>query len=149
MTDDAALVREHILAEHADLLGTTADCAEAVAAGWDGDATADREAVVPPLRAALERTGVLGRLPALVHSAAAALDAPLPAEPVAAPPYVVVTATGPVVRATFPDRGRLVVEVGAFEVDRGGNGARYRRVAGGVTDTASPDPSCSLRVTFR
>ncbi|QLG62435.1 hypothetical protein [Halorarum salinum] len=147
MTDDAALVRERILSEHADLLGTTADCAEAVAAGWGGDATADREAVVPPLRAALERSGALGRLPEMLSTAARALDATLPAEPVAAPPYVVVAATGPVVRATFPDRGRLVVEVRVVRVERGGDGPRYRRVAGGGADPV--DPRDLLRVSFR
>ncbi|QLG26920.1 hypothetical protein HUG10_04910 [Halorarum halophilum] len=146
MTDDATLVRERILAGHADLLGTVADCAEAVAAGWDGDATADREAVVPPLRAALERAGALSRLPSLLHTAAEALGTSLPAEPVAAPPYVVVTATGPVVRATFPDRGRLVVEIRVFAVEPGGGGddPRYRRV---TADDADPSPA--VGVAFR
>ena len=144
MTDDAALVRERILAEHADPLRTVADCAEAVAAGWDDDATADRDALVPPLCAALERAGILGHLPSLLHTAAEALETTLPAEPVAAPPYVVVTATGPVVRATFPDHGRLVVELGVFSVERGEDGPRYRRVAVDGADTVP-----AVRVAFR
>ena len=144
MTDDTALVHERVRAEHADLLRTVADYAAAVAAGWDGDATSDRDAVVPPMRAALERSGALGRLPSLLFTAAAALGTTLPAQPVAAPPYVVVTATGPVVRATLPDRGRVVLELGVFEVVRGAGGARYRLADplnhGSDTAAASDDP---------
>ncbi|WP_313695400.1 hypothetical protein [Halorarum halobium] len=147
MNEDAALVRERILAEHGDLLETVADRAEAVAAGWEEDGptgtrgTADRDAVVPPMRATLSRAGALGRLPALLDAAVAALETSLPAEPVAAPPYVVVTATGPIVRATVPGRGRLVIEIEAFAVERDGNEPRYRRVRGDAADL--------LDVTFR
>ncbi|WP_284031236.1 hypothetical protein [Halobaculum lipolyticum] len=147
MTDDDAAdhptpteqVRERLLAEHAALFDGVAACADAVASRWDGDATADRDAVVPALREALEAAGLLRALPALLATAADALGARLPATPVAAPPYLVVTATGPVVRATLPEVGRLVVSLDVFAVDRSGETPRYRRVdapAGAVLSVA-------------
>jgi hypothetical protein len=65
----------------------------------------------------------------------------LRAAPVPAPPYVVVTGEGPVVRATVAD-GWLAVTLRAFEVVRadehGGTGPRYRRL-----------PDVDVEVTFR
>ena len=128
MTADAA--REHVLAEHAAVVETVVDCADAVAAGWDGDSTPDREAVVPPLRATLDRAGVLDRLPGVLAGAVSAAGHDLAAPPVAAPPYVAVASRGPVLRATVGDR-RLVVTLAVFGIDRdgtgGGDGVRYRR----------------------
>lgn len=128
-SDPTTAVRAYLLDEHADLVGTVLDCADAVAAGWDGAATTDRERVVPPLRAALERAGLLDRLPAVLDGCVAAAGYELPARPVAAPPYVVVASRGPVLRATLSD-GRLVVTVRAFDVERGTE-TRYVR---GPTD---------------
>ena len=125
MSADAA--REHVLAEHADLVRRVVDCADAVAAGWDGDSTADRERVVPPLRATLDRAGVLDGLPAVLVGAVRAAGFDLAAPPVAAPPYVAVTSRGPVLRATVGDR-RLVATLAVFGIDRdAGVGVRYRR----------------------
>jgi len=139
-TGPTAAVRGYLLDEHADLVGTVLDCADAVAAGWDGAATTDREQVVPPLRAALERAGILDRLPAVLDGCVAAVGGELSTRPVAAPPYVVVTSRGPMLRATLVDGrpveadrspgNRLVVTVRAFEVERA-PGARYVR---GPTD---------------
>lgn len=122
----AAAARAYLLDERVDLVRTVLDCADAVAAGWDGNSTAERDRVVPPLRACLDRTGVLDALPHALAGAVAAAGYDLPAEPVAAPPYVVVTSRGPVLRATLGD-GRLVVTVRAFDLKRGCDGARYVR----------------------
>lgn len=107
----------YLLAEHDDLVRTVLDCAEAVAAGWDGEGTTDRGSVVPPLRSSLERAGVTDRLPAVLEGCVSAAGYELPARPVAGPPYVVVTSRGPILRATLSD-GRLIVTIRAFEVER-------------------------------
>lgn len=136
--DVPAAVRSYLLDEHAPLLGRVVACADAVAAGWDGDATADRERVVPPLAATFDRAGVTEALPAALADAVAATGRSLRAEPVPAPPYVVVTSTGPVLRATLLD-GRLVVSLRVFVVERGPDGPRYRRsesAPGAVVDVA-------------
>lgn len=125
-----SLVHERLLAEHETLFDAVSACADAVASRWDGDATTDRDAVVPPLHEALRQHGVLDHVPTMLATGADALGVRLPAAPVAAPPYLVVTATGPVVRATLPEVGRLVVSVEVFTVDRSGDAPTYRRTEG-------------------
>lgn len=137
--DPTETVRERLLADHGEVLDAVGSCADAVAERWDGDATTDRDAVVPAMRDALAAAGVSERLPDLLLTGADALGAALPASPVPAPPYLVVTATGPVVRATLPDVGRLVVSVDAFEIDRSGDSPRYRRRRGNAGDALSVD----------
>jgi len=107
VSDAVNQVREYLLREHRGLLVTTLACADSVAAADDSTTEA--------FERALRRAGVLDALPGVLAGAADALGTSLPAEPVAAPPYVVVTRAGPVARATLPDRGRLVVTVVAFE----------------------------------
>lgn len=133
-----AAVFGYLLAEHDDLVRTVLDCAEAVAAGWDGEGTTDRGDVVPPLRTALERAGVMGRLPAVLEDCVSAAGYELPARPVAAPPYVVVTSRGPILRATLSD-GRLIVTIRTFEVERD---PRPRYVRGPT------DPEQAIEVQF-
>jgi hypothetical protein len=127
---DAAAVRAHLLDERRDLCSTVADCADAVAAGWPDEGTTGRDAVVGPLRATLERAGVLGQFPVVLRECVAAAGSRLRAEPVPAPPYVVVTSVGPVLRATLDD-GRLVVTFRVFAVERGGGGSPARYVRSG------------------
>ncbi|WP_435066003.1 hypothetical protein [Halobaculum sp. EA56] len=132
--DPVEAVRERLLADHGPLFDAVDACADAVAARWettgpDGrPATADRDAVVPAMCGALAAADALDRLPGLLATGADALGVDLPASPVAAPPYLVVTATGPVVRATLPGAGRLVVSVRVFAVDRAGEEPAYRRI---------------------
>lgn len=128
---DPGPVRDHLLAERHDLVASVLDCADAVAAGWDGDTTADRERVTGPLRTTLERAGILGRLPTVLRECVDATGGQLTAEPVAAPPYVVITSVGPMLRATLPG-GRLVVTLRAFRIDRSEEGPRYTRDARSV-----------------
>jgi hypothetical protein len=107
MSDAVDRVRAYLLDQHRELLVTTLACADAVDAA--GDPTADA------FERALRRSGVVDALPGVLTGVADVLGASLPARPVAAPPYVVVTRAGPVARLTLPDRGRLVVTVVAFE----------------------------------
>ncbi|CQR49713.1 MULTISPECIES: hypothetical protein [Haloferax] len=123
--------------DHERLLTVVGQCAIAVAAEWDGDSVTDRERVVPPFRRALDGSGALSRLPRALADAVTATGRPMAAPPVAAPPYVVVTGEGVVLRATLGEE-RLVMLLRAFEVVRGddsdGDGDdgahRYRRIDG-------------------
>lgn len=103
----------------------------AVAREWEesppGAGTADRDAVVPAFERALDASGLLAHLPRVLSDLVAAAGRPMPAPPVAAPPYVVVTSEGVTLRTAL-DAGRLVVAFDAFAVERGGDGSlRYAR----------------------
>jgi hypothetical protein len=135
---DADAVRTHLREERGDLVATVLDCADAVVAGWNGTTTTSATQVTEPLRATLERAGVLGTLPAVLAECVAAAGERLRAEPVAAPPYVVVTSVGPVLRATL-DGERLVVTLRAVRVERDERGPRYVRDARTVADAIDVD----------
>ncbi|MFC3477484.1 hypothetical protein [Halobacterium litoreum] len=128
---DATAARECVETEYADVVTAVGACADAVAASWGGDATEDASAVADRLESCLAERGVLDALPGVLADAVNAAGGTMQASPVAAPPYVVVTSRGPVLRATL-DGGRLVVTVAVFRVtgDR-----RYER-AGGAPVTA-------------
>lgn len=128
MQDVAAAAAARLRAAHADAIRETGAAADRVAAARDGPAT-DRSDVVDPLAAELRRRGLLERYPRLLADAADAAGCALPAEPVAAPPYVAVTSRGPVLRATL-DPCRLVVTLAVFDVERGRDGVRYVRSRG-------------------
>ncbi|MBP1985686.1 hypothetical protein [Halolamina salifodinae] len=120
--DRAAAAREQLLAAHESTIDATLAAADAVAADWprldDGrPATTDRDALVAPLRAELEDRGVLGTYPRVLADAVEAAGDRLPARPVPAPPYVVLTSTGPVLRGTVDD-GRYVIRIDCFEIVR-------------------------------
>ncbi|MFC6904541.1 hypothetical protein [Halalkalicoccus tibetensis] len=111
-----ARVRDHLLSNHSETLDATIDCADAVAQSRSGPATG-REEVVSPLKAILDHAGVLETYPALLASAVDALGESLSAAPVAAPPYVTITGTGPVLRASLPS-GRIVIRLAVFALER-------------------------------
>ena len=131
---DADAVRTQLREERGDLVAAVLDCADAVVAGRD-DTTTEATRVAEPLRATLERAGVLETLPAVLAECVAVAGGRLRAEPVAAPPYVVVTSVGPVLRATL-DEERLVATLRAFRVERG---PRYLRDARTVADAIDVD----------
>lgn len=180
-SEPAAAARERLLTEHGETLEAVLDAADAVAtgdpegagsatgegnaeprsagssaAGWhrldDGRlATPDRDALVPVFRAVLDDREVLGELPNLLAVAVDAAGYELPAAPVPAPPYVAMTSTGPVLRATVTD-GRLVVNVDCFEVVRGGE-AKAENVEGSektgvVYARTAREPTAALSVSF-
>ena len=120
------VVRRAVLDDHESLLETILDCADGVAASWDDEGTTERRCVVEPFENALAEHDVTGRLPALLTDAVAALGEELPAEPVAAPPYLTITSVGPVLRATLAD-ARLVMTIRSFVIER--DPTRYVRGA--------------------
>ena len=113
MTD---AVRDRLLDAHRPTLERALSCADAVAAGWDGESTTDREAVVGPYRALLERAGLLEALVAALVDAVESEGYELAAQPVPDVPYLAVTGQGVVLRGSTDD-GRVVVTLRAFEVD--------------------------------
>lgn len=121
---DADAVRSRVRTTHGDLLDEVTAAADAVAADWPEGGVRDRERVVPPLRAALDERSVTARLPDVLRTAVDATGHDLPAALVPAPPYVVVTSRGPLLRATLSP-GRLLVAVEVFAVDW--DPVRYRR----------------------
>lgn len=128
-TLDPEAARDHVASERATVVAAVESCADAVAASWQGPRTTDASAVADRLEACLEDHGVLDALPGVLAGAVDAAGGELRAEPVAAPPYVVVTSRGPVLRATL-DGGRLVVRVDAFRVTDEG---AYERAGCGVS----------------
>lgn len=123
---DTDAAREHLLTDRRSVVEATLKCADAVVSSWSAKWTTDREEVVGPLGAALSESGLLGAYPSVLAECVEAAGGKLRAEPVAAPPYVVVTTRGPVLRATLAP-GRLVATLGVFEVERSERGPRYAR----------------------
>ncbi|MXV62267.1 hypothetical protein GS429_09365 [Natronorubrum sp. JWXQ-INN-674] len=121
--------RRRIQDEHVAIVEGIDHCAAQVAEPWDTARTTDRNAVTDSLRAALESTGLLEQLPLVLADVVDATGYQLRAQPVAAPPYVVITSRGPILRATI-DPGRLVIRFDVFDVVRDGDPGRlpaYRR----------------------
>ncbi|WP_254763841.1 hypothetical protein [Natrinema marinum] len=136
MSHPVRAARRRIQTEHASVVDGIDACANAIADPWDTARTTDSQAVAEGLQRTLEETGVLAALPGVLADAVDATGYDLRATPVPAPPYVVVTSRGPVLRATI-DPGRLVIRFDAFEVVRDSDPDRppaYRRRDGiGVT----------------
>ena len=109
-------VRDRLLAAHRPTLERALSCADAVAEGWEGETTTDRDAVVGPYRALLERAGLLEALVTALVDAVAFAGYELAARPVADVPYLAVTGQGVVLRGSTGD-GRVVVTLRAFAVD--------------------------------
>jgi hypothetical protein len=148
---DAA--RERVLAEHRDVLEATVDAADAVAAdpgvleatvdaadavAADPGALAEGATLRRRLRERLAGRDLLARYPGVLRTAVAAAGCDLAADPVPAPPYVVVTSTGPLLRGSTAT-GRLLVAVRTFSVRRNKNiehdtELRYRRTGASVAD---------------
>jgi hypothetical protein len=119
---------------HGDVVEAIGRCADAVAAEWDESPTdaawtTDRDAVVPAFERALDAAGVLAHLPRVLSDLVTTAGYPMPAPPVAAPPYVAVTSEGVVLRASLGEE-RLVVSFDAFAVERGDEVRYVRRDAG-------------------
>ena len=109
-------VREYLLEERRDAIEAVLECADEAAGPADG--------LDNRLRARLQERNVLSTFPDVLRGAVRAAGRELPATPVAAPPYVVVTSVGPTLRATVAD-GRLVITVRVFRREEG----RYVRTA--------------------
>jgi len=123
----AAAVREELLSSHRPAFEWALSCADAVAAGWDGDQTTDRGAGVPRYRAALRAADALAALLGALEAAVEAAGQRLAAAPVPDVPYVALTGRGVVLRGPLSAGGRVVATLRAFELDP------YRR-GGGLPD---------------
>jgi len=122
MSSIEARVKRRCETEHAETIERIGHCADATASMWpesvDGDRyTTDRNSVSSQLTTVFDRAGVRTALVSVLTDLCTHIGEPLPAQPVSAPPYVVISTTGPMVRATLPS-GRLVVQFMIFEIDR-------------------------------
>ena len=126
MDDSLASVRSHLRSTYGNILAAIAASADATADSWPGESVTERQRVVDPFRSALDERDVLDELPGLLEDLVATVGEDLTASPVAAPPYIVVTSTGVLLRGTLPGR-RLVVAVSPFAVDRNPSPTYYRR----------------------
>jgi hypothetical protein len=112
----APAVRERLLDEHRPTLQRALACADAVAAGWDGNVTDERDAVADPYETVLRKAGLLEALLGALVEAMDFAGERLAAQPVADVPYVAVTTEGVILRGPTPD-GRVVTTLQAFERD--------------------------------
>lgn len=126
---DSDSARAYVRTEHSDVVAAIEACADAVAESWAGETTDDASLVADRMEACLSEHGVLDALPDVLVGAVEAAGGEIQAAPVAAPPYVVVTSRGPLLRATLPG-GRLVVRFEAFCVTDDGC---YERAPTGPT----------------
>jgi len=116
---DPAAAEAHLHDTHGETLAAVADCLAAAAEGLPRPA--GRATVVARQEAALGRAGLLEPLVDLLEAAVSGAGADLAARPVAAPPYVVLTGRGPMLRGSAGDR-RLVVLLQGFELSAAGDG---------------------------
>lgn len=115
MDPSAAETRLH--GEHGETLATVESALAVAAEGLD--TPAGREQVVARQEAALRAAEAFDPLVGLLEAAVDASGADLAARPVAAPPYVVLTGRGPLLRGSDGDR-RLVVLLRGFELAESG-----------------------------
>lgn len=119
-TLDPDAARDRLLDAHYEPVAATVDCAAAVATAFEetvegAPATRDSRDARSGLDATLDRAGVLEALADAIPDLVDAAGGTLRASPVPAPPYVAVTADGPVLRATVDDE-RLVARIVVYEV---------------------------------
>lgn len=114
----AHAVRQHVLDGHRDTVAAVLESAAEAANGLEEPAT--RAEATAALSAAID-DDLRSALVDLLRGAVDATGRDLLAEPVPASPYLVVTARGPLLRATLGDC-RLVVLLRAFRNDRGAGG---------------------------
>jgi hypothetical protein len=116
--DPADAAREHVLDAHRDTVAAVLAAADETVASLDEPAP--REAVASVLATVID-DDLRMALVDMLRGSVTATGRDLLAEPVPASPYLVVTARGPLVRATLAD-GRLVVLLRAFRRGAGGYG---------------------------
>jgi ferric-dicitrate binding protein FerR (iron transport regulator) len=117
-------VRQQVLDEHRETVAAVIDAGAAVASEVEHRPVTDGDHLRNPLETRLRERGLAVRLLGVLTTGAGALDTGMAAEPVAGPPYLVVTSRGPLCRGTLADGRRLVVELPLFAVER--RPPRYR-----------------------
>lgn len=121
MEDPERAVETYVRETFADVVAALEDAVAGATANWPADGVTDPDRVRVDVRTALQQSGVRDRLPRVLAAAVAELGASMRASPVAAPPYVVVTSEGVLLRATLDD-ARLVITLGVVTRTDG----RYR-----------------------
>lgn len=109
MEDPGPVVEPFVRETFPDVVAALEDAVAGATTNWPPDGVTDSQRVRADLRTALQVSGVRDRLPQVLTAIVDELDASMRATPVAAPPYVVVTSEGVLLRATIDD-GRLVVQ---------------------------------------
>lgn len=127
-----------LLETHRELLSEIIELARSVSRRRSRDCAAS-ERIVNPLRARLEQRGLLEGLLDVLATGVAETDGQMGADPVAAPPYVVVTSRGPMCRGSLTDGRRLVVLLELFAIERRPRVYRFR----------DPTPAECLTVRIR
>lgn len=107
-------VTQYLRAEYGSVLDTIAAAADSAVEDWPTPRVGDGELVRSSLREALAAGDVHEQLPALLETVVSRFGATMTATPVPAPPYVVVTSLGVLLRATT-ERGRILVTMQVFE----------------------------------
>jgi hypothetical protein len=119
--------RQQILSEHSETVTAVIETAERVATAIDDWPISDPKQIRLPLEQLLEERGLREPLLGVLKTCANALDAEIQGQPVASSPYLAVTSTGVVCRATLSGGGRLVIELVLFEAET--RPPRYRFLA--------------------
>lgn len=123
-TSETAISR-FVTSRHEPFLTDIESAATAVTESWECDWVDDPSAIVDPLGCELDRRNVIDRCPRVIEDVLSELGSRPFAPIVAAPPYVVVTSRGPMLRATL-DECRIILLIRVFSVDTGGP-VRYER----------------------
>lgn len=110
-------LRRVILAEHRETITAVVDAGATVAAAIEEWPVTDGDVIRQPLDRLLRDRGLDAALLGALDTGADALDSRVQGQPVAAPPYFVVTSRGPICRGTLADGRRLVIEYALFDVD--------------------------------
>lgn len=123
MMNPAQVVESHVRETFSGTLTAIETAVQGATTGWPAGGVTDASRVRRDIRRALGASDVHQHLPTILESAIRELDASIPARPVAAPPYVVVTSEGVLLRATLAD-ARLVITLQVVTREAG----RYRRL---------------------
>lgn len=121
---ETAHIADKLRATHSETIAVIGASADSVQNCLDAS-SANRDTVVGELKAELRRRNRYAVLPELLETAIQTIGLELPTEPVAAPPFVVITGRGPVLRAVF-EAGRLIVRIRVFERVEDGSGCYER-----------------------
>lgn len=115
MTEQA---RRAVLSNHRNTIEACIETGRQVAAAWPDDTVSSSEQIVDPLGNYLDAASLSESLLAALRTAVDSLGGQLRGNPVPAPPYLVVTSTGPICRGTLADGRRVVVRLELFAVTR-------------------------------
>lgn len=112
--DPEPVVESYVREAFPDVVAALQDAVAGATTNWPPDGITDPDRVRADLQTAVQSSGVRERLPQVLSAVVDELGASMRASPVAAPPYVVVTSEGVLLRATIDDT-RLVIQFQVVE----------------------------------